>query len=159
LFASRARYCCVSSVLYVNAACCATGTLLFSVWATRSIYRLQLYWPRGDALRCTDWNTAATFSLQIDFIVHAKLAFLIQCYPKQLVGMPNGFTSCAYAMYSLSNQVICISANLYLQTGIKSNGDCADLNMTLDRVENTFAFVCFVCCCTRTRCSCTLKRD
>ena len=46
------------------------------------------------AVRCTNWNTAVTLSSTIDFIVQAKLAFLVQCYPKQLEGMPIG-TRCS----------------------------------------------------------------
>ncbi len=42
------------------------------------------------AVRCTNWNTAVQLSSTIDFIAQAKLAFLVQCYPKQLEGMPIG---------------------------------------------------------------------
>ena len=33
--------------------------------------------------------------------------------------------------------LIRLSANMYLQTGIKSKGDCADVNMTIDYLQES----------------------
>ena len=90
------------------------------------------------AVRCTDWNTAAKSAPRLDFIVQAKLAFLVQCYPKSLEGMPIGtrlgtIELCLCYLLTL----IRLSANMYLQTGIKSKGDCADVNMTIDYLQES----------------------
>ena len=78
------------------------------------------------AVRCTDWNTAAKSAPRLDFIVQAKLAFLVQCYPKSLEGMPIGTapgwaqSSCAYATYILSSgyRPICTCRQESSQTAI-----------------------------------------
>ena len=97
--------------------------------------------PLLTALRCAAQTGTPPLKV-LDFIVQAKLAFLVQCYPKSLEGMPIGtrlgtIELCLRYLLTL----IRLSANMYLQTGIKSNGDYADMNR--DGYEDTFCFFLF----------------
>jgi hypothetical protein len=44
----------------------------------------------GRAVRSREWTTVVAFRNRLDFIVHAKLVFMVQCYPLHLEGMPIG---------------------------------------------------------------------